>query len=102
MKMSRVKLFGALALLASLTIAASTFWPTGAFAQKTSTTPPADLKVRSRMTTGGADRGIETITYIKGARMRSEMGVTGTGMTNITQCDLRRTIMLSDQTRDVM
>ena len=102
MKMSRVKLFGALALLASLTIAASTFWPTGAFAQKRSTTPPADLKVRSRMTTGGADRGIETITYIKGARMRSEMGVTAMGMTNIMQCDLRRTIMLNNQTRTYM
>ena len=34
--------------------------------------------------------------------MRSEMGVTGTGMTNVTQCDLRRTIMLNDQTRTYM
>jgi hypothetical protein len=102
MKMSRVKLFGALALLASLTIAASTFGLAGALAQKRPTTPLVDLKVRSRMTTGGADQGIETITYIKGARMRSEMGVTGTGMTNITQCDLRRNIMLNDQTRTYM
>ena len=57
MKMSRVKLFGALALLASSTIAASTFGLAGALAQKRPTTPLADLKVRSRMTTGGADRG---------------------------------------------
>jgi hypothetical protein len=102
MKMSRVKLFGVLALLASLTIAASTFGLAGALAQKRPTTPLVDLKVRSRMTTGGADQGIETITYIRGARMRSEMGVTGTGMTNITQCDLRRNIMLNDQTRTYM
>ena len=98
MNMSRVKLFGALALL----VAASTFWPAGALAQKRSTTPPADLKVRSRMTSGDADRGIETITYIKGPRMRSEMGMTRMGMTNITQCDLRRTITLNDQTRTYM
>ena len=100
--MYRVKLFGALALLASLIIAVSSFVPTGVLAQKRSTTPPADLKVRSRMTTSGTDRGIETITYIKGARLRSEMGVTGTGMTNITQCDLRRNIMLNHQTRSYM
>jgi hypothetical protein len=101
MKNCRVKLFGALAL-ASLTIAASTFGPAGALAQKKATNPRADLKVRWRMTTGGADRGIETVTYIKGARMRSEMGATTMGMTNITQCDLRRTIILNDQTRTYM
>lgn len=102
MKMSRVKLFGALALLASLTIASLTFGPGGVLAQKKPTNPPADLKVRSRMTTGGADRGVETITYIKGARMRSEMGATAMGMNNITQCDLRRIIMLNDQRRIYM
>ena len=101
MKMSHVKLFGALALLGSLTIVVSIFVPTRSLGQNRSTTKPADLKVRSRMTTG-TDRGIETITYIKGARMRSEMGVTGTGMTNIMQCDLRRAIMLNDQTRTYM
>ena len=36
------------------------------------------------------------------ARMRSEMGGTGMGMTNITQCDLRRTIIFNDQTRTYM
>lgn len=102
MKMSRVKLFGALALIASLTIVASILGPASALAQKRPATPPADLKLRSRMITGEADRGVETITYIKGARMRSEMGVTGMGVTNITQCDLRRTIMLNDRTRTYM
>lgn len=102
MKMSRVKLFGALALLAGLTIAASTFGPAGALAQKRPTTQPDNLMVRSLMTTGGAAQGIETITYIKGARMRSKMGVPGMGMTNIMQCDLRRTITLNDQTRTYM
>ena len=102
MKISRLKLIGALALLASLTIAASIFGLAGALAQTRPTTTRADLKVRSRMITGDADRGIETITYIKGARMRSETGVTGMGMSNITQCDLRRTIMLNDTTRTYM
>ena len=54
---------------------------------------PADLKVRQKMTSGGSDKGMETVVYIKGARMRNEMAGAGMGMTNIRQCDLKRTII---------
>jgi hypothetical protein len=63
-------------------------------------TPPAanDLKIKYRMTTAG--QSMETTTMLKGARERSEMKM-GYGMDiiNITQCDLKRTIQVSDKTR---
>lgn len=62
--------------------------------------PPAanDLKIKYRMTTAG--QSMETTTMLKGARERSEMKM-GYGMDiiNITQCDLKRTIQISDKTR---
>jgi hypothetical protein len=62
--------------------------------------PPAanDLKIKYRMTTAG--QSMETTTMLKGARERSEMKM-GYGMDiiNITQCDLKRTIQVSDKTR---
>lgn len=59
---------------------------------------PADLKIKYRTTTAG--QSYESVTMIKGARERSEMH-TGSGMdtVNITQCDLKRTIQLSDKTK---
>ena len=62
--------------------------------------PPAanDLKIRYRMTTSG--QSMETTTMLKGARERSEMKM-GYWMDifNITQCDLKRTIQVSDKAR---
>jgi hypothetical protein len=60
--------------------------------------PVNDLKIKYRMTAGGQD--LETTTMIKGARERSETH-TGYGMdlVNLTQCDLKRTVQIGDQTR---
>lgn len=57
-----------------------------------------DLKIKYRMTTSG--QSMETTTMLKGARERSEMKM-GYGMEviNITQCDLKRTLQISDKTR---
>ncbi|MGI9068811.1 MAG: hypothetical protein ACR2HX_20710 [Pyrinomonadaceae bacterium] len=57
-----------------------------------------DLKIKYRVTTSG--QPMETTTMLKGARERSEMKM-GMGMDiiSITQCDLKRTIQLSDTTR---
>ena len=57
-----------------------------------------DLKIRYRVTSSG--QPMETITMLKGARERSEMKM-GYGMDiiNITQCDLKRTLQLSEKTR---
>ncbi|HEY6804291.1 MAG TPA: hypothetical protein VI306_11970 [Pyrinomonadaceae bacterium] len=62
-----------------------------------------DFKVRYKTTTGTADgpgMSGETITMIKGARERSEtkMGY-GFDTINITQCDLKRTIQISDNAK---
>jgi hypothetical protein len=73
-------------------------------AQRTRTRPseqPAqtkDLKIKYRMSVAG--QGIETTTMIKGTRERSETN-TGYGMDiiNVTQCDLKRTIQISDKTK---
>ncbi len=51
----------------------------------------ADVKVRSKMTTGG--QTIESTTYIKGKRQRVET-MNGTSI-NITQCDLRRGVQIN-------
>ena len=56
-----------------------------------------DVKIRQRMGTSG--QGMETVLYIKGARMRSEMISTAMAMTNVRQCDLKRTIMINDKAK---
>lgn len=56
-----------------------------------------DVKVRQRMSFGGGNSS-ESILYIKGPRMRSEMAG-GMGYTTIQQCDLKRTVMLNDKTK---
>jgi hypothetical protein len=91
-----LSMVGALVLVV---VSASTF-----VAQRTRNRPVAqpaavnDLKIKYRMTVGG--QGIETITMLKGARERSETH-TGYGMdlVNLTQCDLKRTVQISDKTK---
>jgi len=57
-----------------------------------------DLKIKYRVTTSG--QPMETTTMLKGARERSEMKMGyGMDMISITQCDLKRTIQISDQAR---
>lgn len=60
--------------------------------------PANDLKIKYRMSAGG--QGIETVTMIKGVRERSETHI-GYGMdvVNLTQCDLKRTVQMSDKTK---
>lgn len=73
-------------------------------AQRPRTRPEAsaaaanDLKITYRMTNAG--QSMESTTMLKGARERSEMKM-GYGMeiVNITQCDLKRTIQISDKAR---
>jgi hypothetical protein len=59
----------------------------------------SDLRIKYRMNTGG--QTMESVTMLKGARERNEtsMGYMNMNMVNIVQCDLRRTIQLSDSTR---
>src|SRR5688572_2146780 len=61
-------------------------------------TPQADLRIKYRTTTSG--QSYESATMIKGKRERSEMRMGyGTDIINITQCDLKRTIQVSDAAR---
>lgn len=58
----------------------------------------ADLKITYKQTTSG--QTMESTTMLKGLRERSEMRMgQGMDMVNITQCDLKRTIQLSDNAR---
>ncbi len=59
---------------------------------------PSDLKIRYKTMMSGNPS--ESVTMIKGARDRSEMRM-GYGMdtVNITQCDLKRIIQLSEKTK---
>lgn len=57
-----------------------------------------DLKITYKQTTSG--QTMESTTMLKGLRERSEMRMgQGMDMVNITQCDLKRTIQLSDTAR---
>ncbi|HEY6804376.1 MAG TPA: hypothetical protein VI306_12430 [Pyrinomonadaceae bacterium] len=58
----------------------------------------ADVKVKSRQTSGG--QTVENTSYIKGKRQRTEMG--GGQMINVQQCDLRRNIQILPQARAYM
>ena len=71
-------------------------------AQRTRNRPaspaPNDLKLTYRMTTSG--HSMETTTMLKGARERSEMKLGyGRDIVNVTQCDLKRTLQISDSAR---
>lgn len=63
-----------------------------------SVTAIADTKVKSRQTSGG--QTYENTSYIKGKRQRSETN--GGQMVNVTQCDLRRNIMIMPATKTYM
>ncbi|HET6670643.1 MAG TPA: hypothetical protein VFH15_10470 [Pyrinomonadaceae bacterium] len=66
----------------------------------TPASPPAqsDLRITYRSTTAG--QSYESTTMIKGKRERGEMRMGyGTDIINITQCDLKRTIQISDKLR---
>lgn len=57
-----------------------------------------DLKITYRQTTSG--QSMESTTMLKGARERSEMKMGyGRDIINITQCDLKRTVQISDATK---
>src|SRR5881394_1288723 len=89
-----ISLLGAMVLVA---VSTSTF-----VAQRTRNRPgvPAanDLKIKYRTTTSG--QSMETTTMLKGARERSEMKLGyGRDIVNITQCDLKRTLQISDSAR---
>lgn len=93
-----MSLVGTLVLVVMLTSAA--------IAQRTRNRPGAppaapartDLKITYRTTTSG--QSMETTTMLKGARERSEMKVGyGRDIINVTQCDLKRTIQISDSTK---
>jgi hypothetical protein len=59
---------------------------------------PTDLKIKYRNTVSGQTS--ESTTMIKGARERGEMNLGyGGNLVNITQCDLKRFVQLSEQTR---
>ena len=91
----------ALSVLALLLVSSSAL-----MAQRTRNRPAAptaapvrnDLKITYRTTTSG--QPMETTTMLKGARERSEMKLGyGRDMINVTQCDLKRTIQISDSAR---
>lgn len=63
-----------------------------------SVTVSADTKVKSRQTSGG--QTYENTSYIKGKRQRSE--TMGGQMVTVTQCDLRRNIMIMPATKSYM
>ena len=56
-----------------------------------------DVKIRQRISSGNSP-GSETLLYIKGQRMRNEMGG-NVGFTTILQCDLKRTLTINEKTK---
>ena len=65
---------------------------------QTSTRPTTnDVKIRQRISSGNSP-GSETLLYIKGQRMRNEMGG-NVGFTTILQCDLKRTLTINEKTK---
>ncbi|MEP6635496.1 MAG: hypothetical protein ABJB97_02130 [Acidobacteriota bacterium] len=59
--------------------------------------PAPDLKIKYRTTTSG--QSSEVVTMLKGMRERSESHSGYGDSVNITQCDLKRTMQVSDSTR---
>ncbi|HXM34683.1 MAG TPA: hypothetical protein VN920_05820, partial [Pyrinomonadaceae bacterium] len=70
-----------------------------AVAQQSRTKPQADIKVTYKTTMPGGGES-ESTTMIKGARQRSEQrSGYGRDQISITQCDLRRTIQVSESAK---
>lgn len=59
--------------------------------------PKSDLRIRYKTTTGG--QTMESATMLKGARERTELRSGYMDIVSITQCDLKRTIQISDTAR---
>lgn len=59
--------------------------------------PKTDLKITYKTNTGG--QMMESATMLKGRRERSELRTAHMAMVTIVQCDLKRTIQLSDNAR---
>jgi hypothetical protein len=91
------KRFLGIAILIMLVSAAATH--TAAQRRPAAQQPAAsDLKIKYKQTTSG--QSFESTTMLKGSRERSEMKMGhGMDMVNITQCDLKRTIQVSDTAR---
>lgn len=85
------------ALAATLLCAAAVATTEGQTQQRASAS--SDTKVRLRMSSGGGRDGFETVTYVKGQRMRSEMRGTGMDVVNVVQCDLRRNITINERSK---
>jgi hypothetical protein len=67
-------------------------------AQPTQAPARNDLKITYRTSTSG--QSMETTTMLKGARERSEMKLGyGRDIINVTQCDLKRTLQISDSAK---
>ena len=77
MKRRLLKLFCTIVMLTfiSFLILAANINPANAQTQKkpTAAATASDVKIRQKMTTGASDRAMETVIYVKGARMRNEM-----------------------------
>jgi hypothetical protein len=78
------------------------FIPTLVTAQQPRRTTPAastarDLRIKYRTTTSGQTH--ETTTMLKGKRERNETRMGHMDMASITQCDLKRTIQISENVR---
>ena len=85
-----------------LTLVCAVIAPTIYSQTSNKATANADVKIRQKMTSSRSDRGAETVMYIKGPRMRNEIGESTVGMTTIVQCDLKRTLMINDKTKTYM
>jgi len=59
--------------------------------------PKTDLKITYKTNTGG--QMMESATMLKGARERSELRTANMAMVTIVQCDLKRTVQVSDNAR---
>jgi hypothetical protein len=94
-----INLLGAFVLLVILpAVLVAQRKPNRPAAQPTQAPAHSDLKITYRTTTSG--NSMEMTTMLKGARERSEMKLGyGRDIINITQCDLRRTVQISDSAR---
>ena len=94
---------GVLTAIALLTICASVLVAQRPRNRVTATPSPEPANIKIKYRTTAAGQASESTTMIKGSRERSEMRM-GYGMDiiNLTQCDLRRTIQISDKTRKYM
>ena len=71
--------------------------PRGRSPRKPALAPKPDLKIKYKTNTGG--QMMESVTMLKGARERSEIRTGQMAMVSIIQCDLKRTIQLSENAR---